>query len=731
MPYSIRTKDGIIIDNIPDETPKDDPSLKARVAAMRAEQGLPDPNAPKPRGIIGSVVEAVTGSERATPETQTLPEWTGMPELNSLSMRSAKTGLGTMFAGSDEVVKVILANNPGVKVRKDAKGNYILRSADDGKEYAIPPGLSVGDIPRIIGGALAVVPAARTMIASGGAKGIIGGAIQAGATQTAIEGSQAATGGEFNPEDIAMATAAGAALPAAGMAVKAAAQPVMKAARAVAKSPTGAVKDAASAVASKVGGTGKADVDNALRESMSWEGRDFDAMPETVKNQMRAEFKATGLVPDSSGRSAGGAAAVEQSAARQAQAAELPVPIRMTEGQKTRKFEDVRFERETAKLEDVGAPLRQRFDQQNRQIVQNMDAFIDATGTQIGDDQFRRQTGIAVSDAIRSRAAKDKVKIRTLYKEAEKAGEMAEPVALDDVAKYLNDNRSGRTSAPILSTVADELEVLGIGSGSLKDGTLKMGPVTLQQAEGLRKVINKFAKDTDPNDLRVARELKDIIDQATAGAGGAAYRKARASRAKYAADYENVGLVRNLVGTKRGTTDRAVALEDVVNQSVLAPSTSLDSVRQLRKLLQTEGEQGQQAWRELQAATIRTIKEQSTKSATLNEAGESIVSPAKLNAALKHLDDSGKLDFVFSKKGAEQMRTLNDVSKLVLTTPPGTVNHSNTASVLAGLFDVVISGAAGIPAPLMTSYRLVAKKIKDKKLREQVMRALGQSRGMQ
>lgn len=38
MAYSIETKDGIIINNIPDNVPKDDPSLKARVAELRANK---------------------------------------------------------------------------------------------------------------------------------------------------------------------------------------------------------------------------------------------------------------------------------------------------------------------------------------------------------------------------------------------------------------------------------------------------------------------------------------------------------------------------------------------------------------------------------------------------------------------------------------------------------------------------------------------------------------------
>lgn len=421
-----------------------------------------------------------------------------------------------------------------------------------------------------------------------------------------------------------------------------------------------------------------------------------------------------------------GAMGVDIATQRAMKAEELPVPIKLTEGQKTRQFEDVRFERETAKLPDVGEPLRERFAQQNQQLRQNIDAFIDMTGAQAGESDFRRTTGIAVNEALRSRVARDKAKIRVLYKNAEKAGELAEPANLSPVADYLNQNRAGRSSAPIMQTLADELKVQGVGDGSLADGTLQIGNVTLGQAESLRKSINKFVKNNDPNDVRIASELKELIDAQTEGLGGNLYKQARAARSRYAADYENIGLIKNLIGSKRGTTDRAVALEDVLNRSIIDPGTSLDTVRQVRRLLQTEGQSGMQAWRELQGGTLQYIKEEALRNVAPDQFGNRIISPAQLDRTISNLDKTGKLDFVFGKKGAEQLRTINEVAKNVLTVPPGTVNTSNTASVLAGLMDVAISGTSGVPAPVMTSLRLMTKSIKDSKTRARVKRALGE-----
>lgn len=159
----------------------------------------------KDEGFIAGISEAITGRKRSTKETETLPEWTTMPELNQLSWESFKTGVGTMFAGPDEIVKVIKANAPNVQTRKDAKGNWILRSAADGKEYAIPPGFSMGDLPRAAGAVAAFLnPFVR------GATTIPGAAVAGAGTQAVIEGSQAATGGEVNPEDIAISGVAGA-----------------------------------------------------------------------------------------------------------------------------------------------------------------------------------------------------------------------------------------------------------------------------------------------------------------------------------------------------------------------------------------------------------------------------------------------------------------------------------------------------------------------------------------
>lgn len=100
--------------------------------------------------FFGSAIGAVTGADQSTETTRNLPDWVNMPGINNLLSSAAwKTGLGTAFGGSpQEIAQIVQSNFPGTQVWQDEKGNYILRSAEDGKDYAIKPGFQVSDIPR-------------------------------------------------------------------------------------------------------------------------------------------------------------------------------------------------------------------------------------------------------------------------------------------------------------------------------------------------------------------------------------------------------------------------------------------------------------------------------------------------------------------------------------------------------------------------------------------------------
>jgi hypothetical protein len=177
-------------------------------------------------GVLGGIREAITGTERETPTTQALPDWASMPELNTFSMASFKSALGTMMTNPQETVQVIQSNFPGVQVSQDEKGNFVLQSSINGQLYAIKPGFQVSDIPRAAGALAAFTPAGR-------ATTLPGMAAAAGGTQAAIEATQAVTGGRFDAGEVATTAALAPVLPATVrgvQAVRAARAPVAPAA---------------------------------------------------------------------------------------------------------------------------------------------------------------------------------------------------------------------------------------------------------------------------------------------------------------------------------------------------------------------------------------------------------------------------------------------------------------------------------------------------------------------
>lgn len=421
-----------------------------------------------------------------------------------------------------------------------------------------------------------------------------------------------------------------------------------------------------------------------------------------------------------------GSAGTDMARQRIETAKSMPVPIDLTKGQATRDFAQLRFEQESAKDPNAGAPLRERLADQNQRILQNFDAWVDASGAQAPD---LRATGAVVDDALVKQAARDKNQIRAAYKNAEKAGETLAPVDTAPVVKVLNESVSAESTAPVLKAAKSEL--VRLGGASLDDaGTLTAQKITLGDMEQLRKFINKIT-GIDPTNQKFAADIKTAIDASTDGQGGQLYQQARALRQRYAQNYENRATISKLLSDRKGTTDRAVALEDVFAHSIL--KGSLDDVRNLRRVLQRGGEQGQQAWRELQGQTVNWLKDEATKGVATDERGNRVVSAAGLDRAIRSLDHDGRLDFIFGRRGAAQIRDLNDLAKFVHTVPPGSVNTSNTASVLlAALTEAgVTGGLTGLPVPIVSGLKALTQHVKNNRLRARINDALNPSRQVQ
>lgn len=396
-----------------------------------------------------------------------------------------------------------------------------------------------------------------------------------------------------------------------------------------------------------------------------------------------------------------GAAEVNKETQRISKAKELPFPIELSKDQATRHPADVRFARETAKDPVLGQALQEKYANDNAQIQKNLDHFVEQTGaefTGVGHGEL----GDKLVKSIEPYKQERKQQIGAAYDAARISGEMAEKIPSQELANFVKDNYSASKNAPIISSINSEIKRLS-----------KNGEISLNDLEEVRKMIGVLSQDSKSN-AHYGKEAIKIIDKLTEGKGGDLYKEARRLNTEYMNEFENTPVVKNLFSTKPNTNQRTIAIEDVVDKSLM--KGSLADVQSLFNTLD-KTPQGKAMINEMRGFVAQKIKDEATKGVQLDINGLPYVSTKNLDTIIKNLDKSGKLEFLFGKQGAEQYRILNDVTKDVQTVPQGTTNPSGTAStVLAALGEMGIQSAVtGVPAPVLTVGKHIYGKVQTKR----------------
>jgi len=267
--------------------------------------------------------------------------------------------------------------------------------------------------------------------------------------------------------------------------------------------------------------------------------------------------------------------------------------------------------------------------------------------------------------------------------------------------------------AKIIKVTEDELKI---------NDPKKTGQINLNQLEDIYQLINKSYEPGTPS-ATYAIKLKELINQSMEGQGGQLFQDARKLRAKFGREFENVGYVDKLLRTKPGTTDRAVAFEDVFDHSIL--NGSLDDVRAIGMTLKKAGPEGQQAFKELQGQTIQYMKDQVSKSVDVDSFGNPVVSPAKFKSVVTQLDQDGKLDYIFGKAGAQEIRNLLETTINVNAPLKGAPNYSNTASSNPNVIFGVLDKIGGIRIPGVSNVaKFAAEKGKESALKKQIKESI-------
>lgn len=431
-----------------------------------------------------------------------------------------------------------------------------------------------------------------------------------------------------------------------------------------------------------------------------------------------------GAIPGAEARAPSvGAAATPEALRRTEVAAQLPVPFKdksgLTSGQASRDYALLQFEKEAAKSPDMGAPLRERVENQTATMIQNFDALVDRLEPVA---TTRRELGEGVSQALINRAEVRRREIRKAYEDARAAGQMQEPITMDPLAVSMAELERFQGVSPNISAIRKEAVRLGALAED-EAGALTPGRIVIDDAELLRQFVNESTDWMDKRQATFAKRVTAAIDEATENQGGELYRAARKQRAQFANEFENAGLTAKLIGTKRGTNDREIALEDVFDKVIV--SSKLDDMNQLRSTLLKSGKEGKQAWNDLKAAGIERIKNASLSPSQRDSAGNPLLSPHALAKVISQMDETGKLESLYGKKQAQTLRDLADIASVIYTAPPGAINHSNTASALQVALDSVGTFAVtGIPAPAATALKEAAKYIRDKKTKARINESL-------
>jgi hypothetical protein len=406
-----------------------------------------------------------------------------------------------------------------------------------------------------------------------------------------------------------------------------------------------------------------------------------------------------------------GAAATPEAVTRYQMAQNLRVPIQISKGEATKDFGQQAFEIETAKNypETIGKPLLEEKAGRNAAILQNFDAYVDATNKEFFN---LRKVGKVVDEALQKSYDKDALLVSKAYKKAREEGAMQEPIDYSPLKAHI-DKQAPTVKAklsPILNVVDEEIA---------RNDPSNLGVMPINALEDIYKVINE---NYDFNAPKHFIEMKNIINQITAGKGGEAYQNAKKLRTELANKYENSSYVDKLLNTKKGySKDRMVAFEDVFKHSIL--DGSLDDVRAIGYVLKKSGKEGLDAFNELKGQTIQYIKDEVTKSTKNDILGNPVVSPARFKAIVTELDQDGKLDYLFGKKGAQEIRDLMETTLNINTTVEGAANYSNSSSAIIRGLDLL----GKFPIPKVLGAKTAAEIIKNRELKKRVQESINYS----
>jgi len=409
------------------------------------------------------------------------------------------------------------------------------------------------------------------------------------------------------------------------------------------------------------------------------------------------------------------AAQATEAARRQAQAQELPIPFegdsQLTRGQLDRDFEQLQFEREQAKVGATGQALRDREAAQAATYGKNLDDIQEqvSDGVRYGDDF---EQGSVVAAKVQQQKDADWKAVGEAYNVARAQGELDGPVITEHLPRAFEELNSIRHLSPEVDQLLATADDLGMSANGKFNRT-----TSVDNYIKLREIISQAVPNTRQGQL-IARKLKDAIDrdmEYSFTESGPLFKQAQAKASKFYETYDENPLMQKVTegpaekifrSIKTGDNKRITALRD--------------------NMMQTEA--GARQWRGIQGRFLKDLADRTLNPNVRDSNGNPGVKPAELNKWITEMEQSGKMDILFDKQTQEMLYTLRDVAQDLFTTPPGSVNYSNTASALANalgmITDLGLSAGMGLPLPIITGGKLIKDRRAAKKLDNKINSAL-------
>ncbi|MCA3173743.1 MAG: hypothetical protein ING25_11950, partial [Burkholderiales bacterium] len=497
MPYSITTKDGITIDNIPDDVPPDSPELKARVAAIRAGGGASALEAPKP--------QAQAPAAPVEPPKSALDVFKqGALEVTAPMQISATLGSGLLAqipAGIRGLIELGITQDPAKAAQAVQEWQQMLTFAPRGKTAqaaveGIGKAAEVLAIPgEAVGGALAergmpgLATAAQlgTDILSGGALGKV-----ATAGKQAVQAGRAAAARRAMPAEVPPPQVSIVRPPAEELAQRMQAQ----AARAEA---AGTARPMAEAPISTLPPVAKMPEVKSVALSVSpLEGKTLSAKSVADRTDV---LKSLGFEEG-----------------------------QMRQGARTGDKWQANKETQLSKMED-GAEMRDQFELETQKMGDYAQGIASELGVELKKAPIDR--GSLIISPLEQYAQAFKQRISSLYKAADEVASQSGGIQLNNFQNTLRTNSlfATREARELRNGVRSYLKEQGLID---KDGNIL--PMNAQQAESVKQYMTPSWDRKNANAYSALRDSLD--DDVISVLGEQVYGPARALRAQYSNIFE-------------------------------------------------------------------------------------------------------------------------------------------------------------------------------------------------